>query len=398
MTWPIVVAAEVCQIVSGGTPRRSKAEYWNGEIPWVTPKEISRLATAYLEETEECITEAGLASSSAQMLPPESVLLSSRAPIGLVAINRHSVCTNQGFKSFIPDSRRLDSKYLYHYLSTETALLNHMGSGSTFSEISGAVTRRIPIPLPPLDVQKKIAAVLDKADELRRLRQQAIAKLDDLAQSVFLDMFGDPVTNPKGWEVVPLGLVVPSIENGHSPVCADGPRRNGWGVLKLSAVTGGKFRQTENKALLDDVTVNVSNEVHVDDLLMTRKNTYDKVGQCAFVFETESKLLLPDTIFRLIADQERVSNTYLWSLLNLSSFRPRVAALASGSAGSMPNISKERLRKLQVPIPPMARQQEYGRAANHLHSLGTDYQRSASVERLLIASLTQRAFRGDLFS
>ncbi|MEH2551294.1 restriction endonuclease S subunit [Bradyrhizobium sp. AZCC 2262] len=168
MTWAIATLGDVCDIVSGATPRTSEEKFWGGNVLWTTPKDLSELDGAYLERPPRTITEEGLKSCAASLLPENSVLLSSRAPIGLVAINAVPMATNQGFKSLVPDRRRVDSKFLFHWLRSKTTFLQSLGNGATFKEISKGVVERIEIPLPPLAEQRRISAILDKADALRR--------------------------------------------------------------------------------------------------------------------------------------------------------------------------------------------------------------------------------------
>ena len=201
MNWPRVRLDACAEIVSGATPRTEVSEYWDGEIPWATPKDLSNLAGKHIAETPDKLSRAGYDSCSTQLLPAQSVLFSSRAPIGHVAINTVPMCTNQGFKSFVPDRERLNADYLYHWLRANKSFLQSLGNGATFKEVSKAIVSRVEIPLPPLPEQRRIAAILDKADALRAKRRESIAKLDQLLQSVLLEMFGDPVTNPKGFPI-----------------------------------------------------------------------------------------------------------------------------------------------------------------------------------------------------
>lgn len=191
MNWPHVSIAEVTEIVSGATPKTGVSDYWGGDIAWATPADLSDLAGSYIDDTPRKITEAGLRSCAASVLPANSVLFSSRAPIGHVAINTVSMATNQGFKSFVPDSTLLDTKFLFWWLKAHRKQIEAMGSGATFKEVSKATISRVEIPLPPLGEQKRIAAILDKADQLRQERRHAIALLDSLTQAIFLEMFGE---------------------------------------------------------------------------------------------------------------------------------------------------------------------------------------------------------------
>jgi len=254
----------------------------------------------------------------------------------------------------------------------------------------------VKIPLPPLEEQKRIAAILDKADAIRRSRQKAIALTEELLRSTFLDMFGDPVTNPKGWDKVKLDTVVTKIDSGWSPKCdsreADSDE---WGVLKLGAVTLGHFNSSENKALLPETEPRPELEVQKGDLLFSRKNTYELVGATAYVHSARAKLLLPDLIFRLCLS-EKVDPVYLWQALSRKTMRNELSRLASGSSGSMPNISKARLKNLLVPLPPIDLQVKYKEAVNKIWSCRESQQKTESHTYNLFNSLLQKAFRGEL--
>ncbi|MEZ5325219.1 MAG: restriction endonuclease subunit S [Verrucomicrobiales bacterium] len=196
MSWPKVSIASVCNIVSGATPKTSNPAFWDGDIPWTTPKDLSERSGKHLSDTPRKITPSGFASCSSRMLPVHSVLFSSRAPIGLVAINTMPVCTNQGFKSMVPKNGKIVADFLYWWLRIHRASIERLGRGATFKEVSKKIVEEIQIPLPPLEKQKRIAAILDAAEGLRAKRRESLARLDTLLQSTFLDLFGDPVTNP----------------------------------------------------------------------------------------------------------------------------------------------------------------------------------------------------------
>jgi type I restriction enzyme, S subunit len=175
--WPKVYLGDVAQIVSGATPKSSVDQYWDGDIHWITPADLSRLEGKEVSATARRFTEAGLSSCSSRILPPRSVLFSSRAPIGHVAINTVPMATNQGFKSFVPDQEILSSDFLYWWLKSSKAYLQSLGRGATFKEVSKEIVESIEIPLPPLEEQRRIAAILDKAVSLEKISQSAITKL-----------------------------------------------------------------------------------------------------------------------------------------------------------------------------------------------------------------------------
>src|SRR6266851_9576711 len=155
MTWERVRLDQCTRIVSGATPSTSVGEFWDGDICWTTPKDLSSLDGAYLNDTPRKLTEAGIRNCAAEVLPAGSVLFSSRAPIGHVAINRVPMATNQGFKSFIPKASKLDAGFLFWWLKCHRSYLEGLGNGATFKEVSKSVVARIEIQLPPLAEQRR---------------------------------------------------------------------------------------------------------------------------------------------------------------------------------------------------------------------------------------------------
>jgi type I restriction enzyme, S subunit len=165
---------------------------------------------------------------------------------------------------------------------------------------------------------------LDKADAIRKKRAEAIKLTEELLRSAFLEMFGDPVTNPKGWPVRKLGEVIPAIDGGWSPVCEARPvEGDEWGVLKLGCVTYGTYNSAENKAMKFGMEPRPENEVQAGDLLFSRKNTLELVGATAFVFKTPPRFMVPDTVFRLRNDKVSSSALFLWKLLSHPGIRHR---------------------------------------------------------------------------
>lgn len=163
--WKTYKLSEIGQVIGGATPSTKVASNYDGDIAWITPKDLSLLSGRYVYKGERCITEAGYKSCSCQMLPAGSILFSSRAPIGYIAIAGNELCTNQGFKSVVPNPEIVNSHFLYYLLSYEKNRIAEMGSGTTFMEISGNVMKNIEVKLPDLSIQNKIAEILTSLDE-----------------------------------------------------------------------------------------------------------------------------------------------------------------------------------------------------------------------------------------
>ena len=186
-SWNSVKVKEVAQIVSGATPKTGKPEYWGGNIPWVTPKDLSEHPSPYTSHGARSITEEGFNSCSTHMLPKGAVLLTSRAPVGYVSIAENEICTNQGFKSLIMDETQ-KPEFWYYLLGANTERLINYSGGSTFKELSKTSLGEIEFLLPPLEEQEKIVekmqtldAYIDSAkrsqEALKQVRKDALHAL-----------------------------------------------------------------------------------------------------------------------------------------------------------------------------------------------------------------------------
>lgn len=257
----------------------------------------------------------------------------------------------------------IDSDYLKWYFSSPTfrnLLVSQVaGIGGSLTRAQPKQVAKYPVPLVGKEEQRRIAALLDKISDLIAKRREQMDKLDLLVKARFVEMFGDPGSNPMRWDTVELSHCLSGIDNGKSLVCDTKPRQGNWpAILKLSAATYGYYQPEENKAMLNENEFVNSAEVQVGDLLFTRKNTPELVGMCAYVYETPGKLMMPDLIFRLNTN-ETCNRIFLWKLINHDLFRENIKAISSGSAKSMSNISKERLCELKIILPPIELQQQF---------------------------------------
>ncbi len=203
---------DVCTVVSGTTPKTSNPDFWDGDLNWITPAELSE-DTVVVCESKRKITLKGVQSCGLSPIPAGAVILSSRAPIGKTAIAGTEMYCNQGFKNLIC-SESIFNKYLFWFLRCNTEYLNSLGRGATFKEISKAIVEDIDIPLPDLPTQRRIAATLDKVSGGIALCKQMLADLDELVKSQFVEMFGDPASNPKKWPIMSLKDVCTKLTDG----------------------------------------------------------------------------------------------------------------------------------------------------------------------------------------
>jgi len=217
--WSWVKLEDVGEIVAGGTPSTLVNEYFDGEIAWITPADLTGYSNKYISKGRRNISIIGLKNSTARIVPKGSILFSSRAPIGYVAIASNDICTNQGFKILVPN-KKVDSEFVYYYLKSAKQLAEKNASGTTFKEISSTNFKQLPIPLPPLLEQKKI---VKKIEELFSGLDSGIASLKKAKeqlriyrQSVLAHAFSGKLTEevkgetkngelPEGWKWVKLG-------------------------------------------------------------------------------------------------------------------------------------------------------------------------------------------------
>lgn len=370
-------------------------QYYGGSIPWISSADIN---SGVIQEAREYLTEEAIKKTSVNKVSAGTVLLVTRTGVGKVAISQQELCFSQDITAVIPKDSDLDARYLAWFLRGCQGRLISLSRGATIKGVPRAVIEDLEIPMFPLGAQKRIVAILDKADALRAKRRKALEQIDALAQAIFIEMFGDPVQNPKEWPRIPLGELLGNIESGKSPVCEDRPSKDGeWGVLKLGAVTKCEYLSSENKALPVDVQPDARFEVKAGDLLFSRKNTYELVAACALVDETPPRMLLPDLIFRFcFPENSRLNSSYLHRLLITGSKRKEVQKLAGGAAGSMPNISKEKLRGLPIELPPLALQQEFAERVKKVELMKAEMRKSLRQLDALFSSLQHRAFRGEL--
>ncbi len=273
-------------------------------------------------------------------------------------------------------------KYLYY--AVKNMHLERYYSGATIPHIYFKDYQKEEFNLPDAASQQETVDILERIEKLIEQRRKQLEYFDTLIKARFVEIFGDPVSNSKNWERATFNDCLESIDNGKSFVCSTDARKgNEPAILKLSAATYGVFKPEENKAILDADDFVESSEVHCGDLLFTRKNTPELVGTAAYVYDTPEKLMMPDLIFRLNTN-ECCNKVFLWQLINHDLFRGEIQKISSGSAKSMSNISKERLKSLELYLPPIALQLEFERFVAQIDK---------SKFRILIPlSLSEQAF------
>jgi len=293
-------------------------------------------------------------------------------------------------------SALVDSQFAAFFLASSffVGRVASLTKGANLPRLDTEAFDSTEIPLPPLSEQQRIVEILQEAEAIRRLHAEAEAKTADLIPVIFSRHFGDLT----GAHHQPLGALLDAIQTGWSPNALESPAKGyAWGVLKLSAISSGRYIGSENKELPTELEPDSTLELREGDVLLSRKNTRDLVGACVYVWETKNRLMFPDLVFRLIPKSEApISSKYLWALLSSPSFSPRVRRLADGAAGSMPNIPKHRLEKLLIPIPDLERLRTFDEALLIAHRHELELWESRSKHDILAVALSAHAFSGQL--
>ncbi len=392
MSWPLVKLKDCCTVIGGATPKRNIQEYWDSrDVPWVTPKDISKLSNKVLDDAPEYISQLGFDKCATYLLPKGSVLLTSRAPIGNVAIAGRDMCTNQGFKSLVP-SDSVESSYLYYCMLAYSPKLEALGNGATFKEVSKKVVEEFKIPLPLLEEQKRIAAILDKADAIRQKRKQAIELADAFLRSVFLDMFGDPVTNPKGFSIGTIRDIVSTVNYGTSGKASETDGE--FPILRMGNITyKGGWDFSDLKYIDLDEKEQSKYLAQKNDLLFNRTNSKELVGKTA-VFNESKPMAIAGYLIR-VRTSEIGNPWYISGYLNSSHGKQTLTNMCKSIVG-MANINAQELQDIKILLPPIELQNRYESIVKEVNDRVSRHHESADELQLLFNSLSQKAFSGQL--
>lgn len=373
---------EVCTIVSGSTPKTSVTSYWDGNIKWITPAELNE-DTFYIMDSIRHITEEGKEKTGLSYLPTGTVILSSRAPIGKTAIAGCEMCCNQGFKNLIC-SDAIYNEYLYFFLKSKTDYLNSLGRGATFKEISKSIVENIEIPLPEVNQQKEITEKFKKLEELISLRKQQLAKLDELVKARFVEMFGDPVSNPLNWPTAELGKRC-EIITGNTPSRAE-PENYGTFIewIKSDNINTPSTFLTEAQESLSEIGFQKCRFVESGSLLMTCiAGSLNCIGNVAVA---NRRVAFNQQINAITPTHDNV--LYLYWLMTLS--KPTIHRTINMALKGI--LSKSQLSSIKFPFPPLPLQNQFAAFVERVDKQKQTVQQSLEKLELMKKALMQEYF------
>ncbi|EMJ7183971.1 restriction endonuclease subunit S, partial [Acinetobacter baumannii] len=382
---------ELVDFKGGGTPSRNVEEYWGNSIPWATVKDLNEGIT--LTETQEFISELGLKNSASNLIAKGTIIIPTRMALGKVVISEIDVAINQDLKAvFVKDKETLDVKYLLRFLESNKENIASMGKGATVKGITLDQLKAIKIPLQPLAEQRRIAAILDKADELRQKRQQVIEKLDQLLQATFIDMFGDPVSNPKGWDVYKLKSLTSKIGSGSTPKGGDSSYKNdGISLIRSLNIYDGEFSY-KNLAFIDQEQANKLKNVILQPNDVLLNITGASVARCCIV----PKEVLPARVNQhvsILRIKENAIPEFLEALLISKPMKLHLLKI-SGAGATREALTKLQLQELEIIVPPLEIQNEFLLKLKIIKSLiNINLKQLNELDNLFI-SIQNQAFSG----
>jgi type I restriction enzyme, S subunit len=386
INWNIYSFREIAEVVTGTTPSTNHAEYYGGSFPFVGPAELGE---NLITKSSKWLSEIGI--MQARLLPAETILVCCiGATIGKVGFTGIELATNQQINALICNREIAFPRYVFHYCKTLKSIIRNQGASTTLPLLPKGRFQELKISLPPIDQQKRIAAILDKAEELRSLRRQSIEQLDILGRSIFIEMFGDPLKNPKGWKTLKLEDVVSRITDGEHQT----PKRTLEGIKLLSArnIQDGYIDVKDVDYISTEEYERIRKRCDPvrGDILISCSGT---IGRVTLVTIDESfSLVRSVALIKPIIDV--VNPKFLECFLRTATLRRKMQQRANAS--SQANLFQNQIKVLPAFLPPLSLQENFAKRIEAIEQLKTKHRESLNHLDNLFASLQHRAFRGEL--
>lgn len=388
MTWKNVRLGDIAETTSGGTPNRSNESFWNGHIPWLKSGELN---DGIVVSAEEFITEDGLKNSSTKLFQKGTLLLAMYgATAGKLGILDFDSTTNQALCGIKPIKESFDNKFLFNFLLFKRNQIIKDSIGGAQPNISQSYIRDMQIPLPPLPTQQRIATILDKADELRKKDKQLLAKYDALLQSVFYDMFGDPIKNDRKWEKEKIE----DVSDSRLGKMLDVKKITGKFLYKYlgnSNVSWHGFNLTNlNEMDFSDNDKRTFN-LQVGDILMCEGG---EVGRCAIWKENNSEVFFQKALHRIRVDRKKSTPEYfVWLMYFLAKNGGLKDFTTSATIAHLTGI---KLKSIKIPLPPINLQNRFASIAENVQQQKQQIKKQMEQSEKLFQGLLQKAFNGEL--
>lgn len=388
MKWERVELGEVCELVkTGKTPPSKKREYYDGEINWFTPGDFTR--TKYLSKSNRTLTETAVKEKKATLFPQDTLLLTCIGEIGKSGIIKSPASSNQQITALKP-KEHVCLDFLYYWTQFSKPILAEYANNAVVPILNNTQLKKIPFKYPPLPEQRRLAARLDKADAVRQKSRALVDVYAELGRSVFLEVFGDPVRNERGWEVVLLediiadgptnGLYKPSKEYGSgNPIVRIDSFYNG--PIELSKLK--RVKATKNEV----ERYNLKN----GDILINRVNSRSHLGKCGLVHGLKEDTVFESNMMRIRFDQSRAKNEYLMQILQHPYLKNQILNRCK-DAVNQSSINQTDVKSLQIPLPPLDLQSRFAAMVANIEAQRRLAERQLEAAEAVFGGVLQGTF------
>jgi len=373
---------EICIVIAGQSPPSDSYNQDKNGVPFFQGK--ADFGSMYPTVRYWC-------NKPTKISVPNDILFSVRAPVGPTNINNIEACIGRGLSALRCKENVLEMKYLLHYLRANENKISDLGTGSTFKAITISELKKLQIPLPPLPQQQKIANILDSANALRQNDKALIAKYDELTQALFLDMFGDPVRNPKEWEMVTIRDLIIEAKYGTSSKASD---VGALPYLRMNNITYDGYMDLRNLKYID-----VSNQektkylVKKGDIIFNRTNSKELVGKTGIISQ-DDEMIIAGYLIRMRTN-ELANPYYIWRHLNSDWAKSTLFNMCKSIVG-MANINAQELQNIKILKAPIDLQNQFAERVAAIEEQKAIAQKSLEKSESLFNSLLQKAFKGAL--
>ena len=392
-SWPVVRLSDVAVLSSGGTPSKAKAEFWDGDIPWISPKDMK---FHHITDAEDKISRVAVSQSAARIVGTDSVLAVVRSGILAhtfpVATLAKEVSFNQDIKAITPKTGSVLPTFLFWMLKGQETQILRVGvkKGATVHSLSNGFLEGLLFPLPPLDVQRRIVGLLDRATEIRRRADASRAKARSIIPALFRDSFGDPASNPKGW---PLKMLEDVADIGSG--LTKGRKMNGTPTvptpyLRVANVQADRLDLSEIKLIDATDDDRLRCRLEPGDLLMTEGGDIDKLGRCA-MWRGEVDLCLHQNHLFRVRMRGSVLPEFARAFMQCEAARGYFLRVAKRTTG-IASINKTQLSQLPVWVPPLNLQSDFIERSKRVEATANALDKAAAKAESIVAALSAEVF------
>ena len=392
MEWPHVRLGDVAQeFISGGTPSTKVEHYWTGDISWITGADVT---DNIVVSGRKRITQEAIDNSATHVVPKGAILLVTRTGVGKVAIAGADIAISQDLTGIVL-KEGTNADFVAAAIRQKTRNLLDIQQGAIIKGVLRKDVEKLEIPLPPLSEQRRIVEILDQADRLRRRRADADAKAERILPALFIKMFGDPRTNPRGLPIIDLGEVISEgPQNGlYKPASSYG---KGTKILRIDGFYSGEVSNLDGLKRLKVAPEEIAKYgLEESDIVVNRVNSEEYLGKSAIIPALSEPVVFESNMMRFTVDTAQVLSGFVVAHLQTSFTKAEILSKAK-RAINQASINQQDVRSLTILLPPLADQERFVIASSKIRTLLSRSESERVKLEMLFDALIHRAFSGNI--